>query len=157
MSMRKIILTMFGCILSVTSFSQVDVKILEPIRFKNLNTLAINDDIIVGEGQFEVSTDNKEEDLGKKIVFRFPNEGFMTNKKNIIKVEKYSLDETGKIGNEKNEMIISTEREIVKFYAFVKRRDISRDKDAEQVEGEYVGYVPVVFSLYKRIGGKGVK
>ncbi|WP_407537973.1 hypothetical protein [Cetobacterium somerae] len=69
----------------------------------------------------------------------------MTNKKNTIKIDKYSLE------TEENSMIISTKRELVKFYALVNRRNIGKNKDPKIVEGEYVGYVPVVFSLYESI------
>lgn len=141
--LKKIILGI--SMLSSVALAEVTVKILEPIRFKDLNTISIEADYLVGEGVFEVSTDNPKVDLGKKIVFRFPETGIMTNKKNTITVKKYSLP------TKDDSMIISTEREQVKFYALIDRREIGRNKLPEIVEGEYVGYVPVVFSLYERI------
>ena len=145
--LRKIVLGI--TMLSSLAFSDVTVKILEPIRFKDVNTISIDGNYVVGEGVFEVSTDNPKEDLGKKIVFRFPENGTMTNKKNTIPVKKYSLP------TDDNSMIISTERESVKFYALINRRDIGKNKAPEVVEGEYTGYVPIVFSLYERIGKGG--
>lgn len=136
-------------ILSSLTLAEVSVKIIEPIRFKDVNTISLGGDYVVGEGVFEIYTDNPKVDLGKKIVFRFPEKGVMTNKKNMIPVAKYSLP------NEDNSMIISTEREQVKFYALVNRREIGKNKDPKIVEGEYVGYVPVVFSLYERVNKGG--
>lgn len=142
--MKKRYILIFMLLFSTLTFSEVIVKIYEPIRFKDLNTKSLGEDYIVGEGAFEVSTNNEKEDLGKKIVFRFPDSGFMTNKKNSIKIKKYSME------TEEKSMIISTKREIVKFYALVNRREIGKNKNPKIVEGEYVGYVPVIFSLYER-------
>lgn len=146
--MKKVLLLMWMMSMSLLTFSQISVKINEPIRFKDLNTRSLEGDYLVGEGSFEVSTDKVEEDLGKKIVFMFPETGFMTNKKNTIKVEKYGME------TEEKSMIVSTKREIVKFYAFIKRRDILKNKDPKVIEGEYVGRIPVVFSIYENIRDK---
>lgn len=148
--MKKIIELLGMILISSFAFGEVSIKINEPIRFKDFNTRSIERDYIVGEGSFEVSTDNEKGDLGKKIIFRFPEQGYMSNKKNTIKINKYSME------TDDNSMIISTKREIVKFYALVNRREIGKNNTPEVIEGEYVGYVPVVFSLYENIvkGGK---
>ena len=148
--MKKILWLMGLCLISSLVFGEVHIKIHEPIRFKDLNTRSLERDYIVGEGSFEVYTDNEKEDIGKKIVFRFPEVGYMSNRKNIVKIDKYSIE------TNENSMIISTKRELVKFYALVNRREIGKNKDSKIVEGEYVGYVPVIFSLYESInrGGK---
>ncbi|MGL5122602.1 MAG: hypothetical protein ACRC6K_00330 [Fusobacteriaceae bacterium] len=143
--MRKIFLIIGLCFVSSLIFGEVYIKIYEPIRFKNLNMRSLERDYLVGEGSFEVYTDNLKKDIGKKILFKFPEIGYMTNKKNIIKIIKYSME------TEDNMMLISTKREIVKFYALVNRRKIGKNKEAEIVQGEYVGYVPVIFSLYENI------
>ncbi len=148
--MKKILWLMGVWLISSLAFSEVQIKIHEPIRFKDLNTRSLERDYIVGEGSFEVYTDNEKEDIGKKIVFRFPETGYMSNRKNGIKVDKYRME------TDENSMLVSTKREIVKFYALVNRRGIGKNKDPKIVEGEYTGYVPVVFSLYENInrGGK---
>lgn len=147
--MKKMLWLLGMCLVSSLSFGEVHIKIHEPIRFKDLNIKSLERDYLVGEGSFEIYID-KEEDIGKKIVFRFPDSGYMTNKKNIIKVDKYSMV------TDENSMIISTKREIVKFYALVNRREIGKNKEPKIIEGEYVGYVPVVFSLYENIKRGGV-
>ncbi len=148
--MKKILWLMGMCIISSLTFGEVHIKIHEPIRFKDFNTRSLERDYLVGEGSFEIYTDKEEDDIGKKIVFRFPEIGYMTNKKNTIKVDKYSM------ATDENSMIISTKREIVKFYALVNRREIGKNKEPKIVEGEYVGYVPVVFSLYENIRRGGI-
>lgn len=148
--MKKFIWLMGICLISSLTFGEVNIKIHEPIRFKDLNTRSLERDYLVGEGSFEVYTDNEKEDIGKKIIFRFPETGYMSNRKNTIKIDKYNME------TEKNSMIISTKREIVKFYALVNRREIVKNRDPKVIEGEYIGYVPVIFSLYENInrGGK---
>ncbi|MGL5413966.1 hypothetical protein [Cetobacterium sp.] len=143
---KNFLMSLIGVVLfSSVAFSEVFIKIHEPIRFKDLNTRSLERDYIVGEGSFEVYTDNEKVDLGKKIVFRFPETGYMSNKKNNIKIEKYSMETSD------NSMLISTKREIVKFYALVNRREIAKNKEPKVIEGEYTGYIPVVFSLYQNI------
>lgn len=148
--MKKILWLMGICLISSLTFGEVHIKIHEPIRFKDLNMRSLERDYIVGEGSFEIYTDDEKVDIGKKIVFRFPEYGYMTNRKNIIKINKYSM------ATNENSMIISTKREIVKFYALVNRREIGKNKEPNIVEGEYVGYVPVVFSLYENIKRGGL-
>lgn len=142
---RRLLWIIGSILMSTIVLGEVFVKIHEPIRFNDLSTTSIERDYIVGEGTFEIYTDDEKNDLGKKIVFRFPEEGYMSNKKNSIKIDKYSME------TDDNSMIISKKRELVKFYALVNRRNIGRDKDPKIVEGEYTGYVSVIFSLYERI------
>lgn len=146
--MKKILAVITFFIIYTLSLSEVFVKIHEPIRFKDLNTRSLGQSYIVGEGSFEIYTDREDLDLGKKIIFRFPDNGIMTNKKNQIKIDEYKMD------NDENSMIISTKREIVKFYALVNRRNIGKNELPEIVEGKYIGYVPVIFSLYEKINNR---
>lgn len=134
-----------------TALAEVSVKISEPIRFKDVNTNSLGEDYILGEGSLEISTDNEKEDIGKKIVFTFPEGGMLSNKKNNIRVKKYSLE------TEDKSMIISTKKEIIKFFAIADRKEIERNKDPQIIEGEYVGKVPIVLSLYKKVVTEEVK
>lgn len=139
----KTMLIVFFIIYSF-SFSKIIIDIKEPIRFKDFNTKALKETYIVGEGAFEIYTDNEKNDLGKKIIFKFPKNGIISNKKNQIKVNKYQME------NNANSMILSTKREIVKFYALISKKEIKKNKDPHLLEGEYVGYVPIIFSLYEK-------
>lgn len=126
------------------SYGEVFIKIHEPIRFDEYNTRSIRSDILVGQGTLEVYTDNEKEDIGKKIIFRFPDTGLMTNRKKWIKIEKYATED------KKNEMIISNKRELVKFYAVIDKKKINKGEDSQIIEGDYIGYVPIILSLYSK-------
>lgn len=139
--MKRLIVLMMTC-LSINVLAEVKVKIHEPIRFKNINTKAYGD-IVVGQGAIEIYSTAIEEDLGKKIKIRFPEQGLMTNQKRWLKVEKY------KIAKADEEFIIEKDKRIVKFYAFIRRRELNKtDFDGARVEGEYLGYTPVVIEQY---------
>ena len=126
------------------SYGEVFIKIHEPIRFDEYNTRSIRSDILVGQGTLEVYTDNEKEDIGKKIICRFPDTGLMTNRKKWIKIEKYATED------KKNEMIISNKRELVKFYAVIDKKKINKGEDPQIIEGDYIGYVPIILSLYSK-------
>ena len=132
-------------ILSTTTFAKIMVKVYEPIRFKDINSSEIGN-IVTGEGIIEIFTDNFEEDFGKKVILKFPSDGLMTNSKKWLNVDKYMIDE----GN--REIDIIQERRRVKVYAILKKAQIDDKKyTAEQLEGEYVGYVPVIVEVYGRL------
>lgn len=139
--MKKIIV--FGLfILGTLSYGEIKIKIHEPIRFKNVNTRAVGD-LIVGEGSLEIVTDKLEEDFNKKLILKFPETGLMTNKKRWLKIEKYMME------NSEKEFKITQKKKIVKIYALLRRKTLN-DKmiDAELLEGEYVGRVPIIIEQY---------
>lgn len=132
------------------TFSEIKVKIAEPMRFKSINTTHLDKDKVLGKGIIEIYTDNKEEDIGKKIVFEFPEYNLMTNRRKWLKVEKLGMESS------KKEMIITKEREQVEFYAVLDRRDINKGEVID-IEGEYVGYIPIVVSQYSKKGDMNEK
>lgn len=125
------------------SFGEIFVKIHEPIRFQNHNTRSISSNTLVGEGILEIYTDDEKEDLGKKIIFRFPENGTMSNKKKNIKVEKYSLEIKEK------EFILTNKRELIKVFAYINKNNFSNYNETELIEGEYSGTIPIILSVYK--------
>lgn len=144
MNLRKIFLLSLLYGLYTFSYSDIKIKIYEPIRFKNVNVKAIGD-LVVGEGSLEISTDNLEADLNKKLIFRFPDKGAMTNKKRWIEIEKYMMDK-----NEKD-LIITSKKRIVKIYALLRRDKLKKyGDDASIVEGEYIGRVPIYVEQYSQ-------
>lgn len=144
----KFIVLIILSILSIPSFSQIKLKIHEPMRFENINTTSMTD-IVVGKGVIEIYTDELEKDFGKKLVFKFPEKGLMTNKKRWLKIEKYMMEES-----EKN-IIIENERRLVSIYAIIDRTTLNDGiMDAKFLEGEYVGYLPIIVSQYSDIVGK---
>lgn len=142
--MKKTLFALLS-ILSIPSFSEIKLKIHEPMRFENINTTSMSD-IIIGKGTIEVYTDELEKDLGKKLTFKFPEKGLMTNKKRWLKIEKYMMEES-----EKN-IIIENERRLINIYAVIDRATLNDGiTEAKFLEGEYVGYLPIIVSQYSNI------
>lgn len=142
--MKKQILGLMLICISQFSFSEVFVKISEPIRFKTYNARSITSDQLIGEGVLEIYTDNEKEDIGKKITFKFPEKEIMTNKKRSVDVKGFALEK------KEAEMIITKKREFVKIYAFLDKNQFDTRAEASIVEGEYIGHVPILLSLYKK-------
>lgn len=78
-------------LVSTLALAKVDVKMVEPMVFKKLNTEVLGTKVLA-RGIIEVSTDNKEEDFGKLLKFMFPKVGFITNKKHWLKVEGFYIE-----------------------------------------------------------------
>lgn len=145
--MRKIILIFFILITNL-SYSKVILKIHEPMRFEILNITNMSD-VVVGKGVIEIYTDDIENDYGKKLVFKFPEKGLLTNKKRWLRIEKYMMEDKDK------NVIIENERRLVPIYAIIDRNTLNDGKmEAKYLEGEYVGQIPIVVSEYTKIVGK---
>lgn len=143
--MKKLIGMIVLLSLSTLAHGEIRVKIHEPIRFKNVNTKAYGD-LIIGQGALEVYSTAIEEDLDKKVKIRFPKEGLMTNKKRWLKVEGF------KMAKSDEEFVIDKEKRIVNFYAFIRRRELNKSEtDGTLVEGEYLGYTPIVIEQYGKL------
>lgn len=145
--MKKIVLFIFFSVGAI-SYSEVNIKIHEPMRFENINMSTISD-AVVGKAVVEISTDDLENDYGKKLVFKFPESGLMTNKRRWLKIEKYMMEDSDK------NIILENKRRLVNVYAIIDRKTINDGRmDAKILEGEYVGYLPLIVSQYSKIIGK---
>ena len=145
--MKKLLFILMA-IISCSSYSEIKIKIHEPMRFEAIN-LSTMSDAVIGRGSIEIYTDDIENDYGKQIVFKFPEKGLMTNKKRWLKIEKYLMEDKDKV------IIIENERRVVNIYAVIDRSTINDGKmEAKFIEGEYVGQIPVVASQYSKILGK---
>lgn len=132
-------------ILSQISYAKIDVKMVEPMVFKRLNTEALGTKVLA-KGVIEISTDNKEEDYGKLLKFMFPKVGFITNKKQWLKVEGFYIEK------DKDEYIVTEDREQINFYGVIDRKDIGKwDFSPEVIEGDYIGYIPINIAQYGRL------
>ena len=132
-------------ILSQISYAKIDVKMVEPMVFKRLNTEALGTKVLA-KGVIEISTDNKEEDYGKLLKFMFPKVGFITNKKQWLKVEGFYIEK------DKDEYIVTKDREQINFYGVIDRKDIGKwDFSPEVIEGDYIGYIPINIAQYARL------
>lgn len=140
--MRKLMMIGFLLLGSILAQGEIKVKIHEPTRFKDINTKAYGE-LIVGQGAIEVYSTDIDEDRGKKVKIKLPEKGILTNKKRVIKIDKY------KIARADEEFVIDREKRIVNFYAFIRRRDLNKNElDGSIVEGEYVGYTPILIEQY---------
>ena len=142
--MKKLILLLM-IVISNFGFAKINIKIFEPIRFNDVITNTINKDEVTGEGILEIYTDDLEMDLGKKLKFYFPKKGLMTNRKKWVKIKEYRLEK------KTDDFIITKEREQVKIIAILDKRDIDNGEEAEIIQGEYIGYVPIIVSQYSKI------
>ena len=141
--MKKLLLGAIFSFIALQSFAKVEMKILEPLRFEYFNTRMLGSDKIAGYGTIEIKADK--EDFGKKLVFQFPKKGLITNRKKWIEIEQYGMELPDK------ELIISQETMNVKFYAVLNRRDIDKGEEADIIEGNYNGYVPIIVSQYGQL------
>lgn len=129
------------------SYAEITLKIHEPIRFENINTRAAGD-VIVGEGSIEVISDNLEIDRNKKFILKFPKKGLMTNNKKWIEIDKYMMEDSDR------EFRLTKEKKLIKIYAIIDRKKLNNQFiKAEDLEGEYIGHVPIIVEQY----GKPIK
>lgn len=142
--MTKLIIFLFILIKSI-SFSEINIKIFEPIRFKEISTIGLGSDRVIGIGILEISTDDFEVDKDKKLKFNFPKKGLMTNRKKWIKIDEYRLETLN------NDFIITKKIEQIKIFAILNKRDIDNGEEADVIEGDYIGYVPIIISQYSKL------
>ncbi|WP_297597277.1 hypothetical protein [uncultured Cetobacterium sp.] len=124
------------------SYAEIILKIHEPMRFENINTRAAGD-VIVGEGSIEVISDNLEVDRDKKFILKFPKKGLMTNNKRWIEIDKYMIEDSDRVFR------LTKEKKLIKIYAIIDRKKLNNQWiKAEDLEGEYIGYVPIIVEQY---------
>lgn len=139
--MKKILLLSFFLIGSL-AYAELRLRIHEPIRFENVNTRAVGD-IVIGQGSIEIFSDDLENDRNKKFIFKFPKKGLMTNKKRWVEIDKYIMEDADK------EFKMTRDKKIVKIYAVIERKKLnSQFIDGEDLQGEYIGYVPIIVEQY---------
>lgn len=126
-----------------TTYSEVKIKLLEEIKFENLNTQGTSLIEVIGIGKLEVSTDSLEEDMGKVLVFKFPQSAVMSNRKKQIVLKDISLSFQGKNSREgrniKNEMVVTKNYEIIEIYLTLNKNQLLSEESPDVVEGEYIG------------------
>ncbi|WP_418965998.1 hypothetical protein [Cetobacterium sp.] len=142
--MKRLIILLFMLIKSI-GFSEINIKIFEPIRFKEVSTRELGSNKVIGVGILEISTDNLEMDKDKKLKFNFPKKGLMTNRKKWVKIDEYRLE------TQNNDFIITKKIEQIKVFAILDKRDIDNGEEADVIEGDYVGYVPIIISQYSKL------
>lgn len=144
--MKKIFILILMFVITILSYSEIKISIYEHMKFNDINTTDLKDSI-VGVGTLQIQAD--EEDFGKELEFVFVKKGMMTNRQNIIPIDNFTIDMTELDDKRTNKIIIDRKTRLVKFYATLDRRKISRKKMADElVEGKYVGAMPIMVSIY---------
>lgn len=144
----------------VTAESRIEVKVIEHMRFEPMQTRAFGSKIIA-RGVLELTTDD-DNDIGKIVEFAIPDVGLMTNRKNWIKIEELFVEdrdtprvhERGRmlgdleINEKRREIVMTKKRELVRFFGVLDRDRMTKEVEAELLEGDYIGAFPVRVSVY---------
>lgn len=144
--MKKIFILILMFVITILSYSEIKISIYEHMKFNDINTTDLKDSI-VGVGTLQIQAD--EEDFGKELEFIYVKKGMMTNRQNIIPIDNFTIDKRELDDKRNNKMIIDRKTKLVKFYAVLDRRKISRKRmNDEIIEGKYVGAMPIMVSIY---------
>ncbi len=152
--MKKIILTMLFLFLTAISYAEVKISVFENMKFENMNSTNLRRSI-VGKGTLEIQAD--EEDFGKIIELTFVDKSIMTNGRNAVLIRKINIEEKYK------KFVLNSKITHIDFTAVLNQKRIKKEnKSADIIEGEYVGGIPIMISIYEKnsmkLSGKmGVK
>ena len=139
--MKKTFMFILFLLLTTFSFSEVKVSVFENMKFEKMNSRNLRTSI-VGKGILEIQAD--EEDFGKVIELTFVDKSLMTNGKNAVLIRKITVDDKYK------KFVLNSKITHIEFTAVLNQRRIKQEnKDADIVEGEYVGGIPIMVSIYK--------
>lgn len=150
--MKKIMSILIFLLCTVNLFAEIKISIFQHMKFEEMNTRSIKNRII-GTGILEIQAD--EEDYGKIIELTFVEKGLMTNGKNRLDIEKFIVEK-----EYEDSFIIDRKTTKIKFYGIVDKRELDRKSitQADMVQGEYVGALPIMISVYeKEENNKGSK
>lgn len=144
--MKKLIIPLFIA-LSVVSYSQIKVKV-KPLVFKEVR--AQNNGIYKpkakARGVITITTDNFLEDKGKLVKFEVPEYINLVNEKNRrIKTDKIVFRDDDK------EVVIDESSKKVIFHVILDKRELSREKNSDLIEGNYEGILPLNYSIYSEV------
>lgn len=139
--MKKTVMFILFLILTTFSYSEIKVSIFENMKFENMNSTNLRRSII-GKGILEIQAD--EEDFGKIIELTFVDKSLMTNGRNAVLIRKITIDK------KYEKFVLNSKITHIEFTAVLNQRRIMKEnKPADIVEGDYVGGIPIMISVYK--------
>ena len=139
--MKKTVMFILFLILTTFSYSEIKVSIFENMKFENMNSTNLRRSII-GKGILEIQAD--EEDFGKIIELTFVDKSLMTNGRNAVLIRKITIDK------KYEKFVLNSKITHIEFTAVLNQRRIKKEnKPADIVEGDYVGGIPIMISVYK--------
>lgn len=131
-------------------FASIVIKVIEPLNFKNIKNVQLEGEKVISKGYLEITTtevdQDNSKDYGKLLKIKFPSTLFITNKNNWIIVENISLNE-----EEKNGVVFKRNGQKVEIIGIIDKRKI--DSLSDNVDGEYIGEIPMEIEIYENIGG----
>lgn len=139
--MKKMMVFVLFLVFSMLSYSEIEVSVFENMKFENMNSRNLRRSI-VGKGVLQIQAD--EEDFGKIIELTFVEKSIMTNGKNPVMIRKITVEDKYK------KFVLNSKITHIEFTAVLNQRRIMKEnKPAEIVEGDYVGGIPIMVSVYK--------
>ena len=145
--MKKTVMFILFLILTTFSYSEIKVSIFENMKFENMNSTNLRRSII-GKGILEIQVD--EEDFGKIIELTFVDKSLMTNGRNAVLIRKITIDK------KYEKFVLNSKITHIDFTAVLNQRRIKKEnKPVDIVEGEYVGGIPIMISVYKGESNSG--
>ena len=139
--MKKTVMFILFLILTTFSYSEIKVSIFENMKFENMNSTNLRRSII-GKGILEIQAD--EEDFGKIIELTFVDKSLMTNGRNAVLIRKITIDK------KYEKFVLNSKITHIEFTAVLNQRRIKKEnKPADIVEGDDVGGIPIMISVYK--------
>lgn len=155
--------------LSVVSFSELEVTIVEPIRFSTetkgrINTTLAADEIM-GTGKINIKSncakleEYQKIDKGKKIKIKFSKSSILTNGNHWVKVERFemakadtsfTLDDIDKPNENK---FYNDGGKTISITAVIKKSELNFNQDISK-EGVYEGIALILLEEYGRPQGK---
>ena len=142
--MKNIIKVLIFLFCTINTFAEIKMSIFQHMKFEEMNTRSIKNRVI-GTGILEIQADD--EDFGKIIELTFVEKGMMTNGKNVIDIKKFAVEKEFEDG-----FVIDRKTTKIKFYGIVDKKELERKSitQADMVQGEYVGALPIMMSVYEK-------
>ena len=138
--MKKVGIILLFLILNLVSYGEVKVTVFENMKFEKMNSQNLRSSI-VGKGVLEIQADK--EDFGKIVELTFVEKSIMTNGKNGVVIRKIEIEDKYK------KFVINSKITHIEFTGVLNQRRIKKDgKTPDIVEGDYVGGIPIMVSIY---------
>lgn len=131
----------------ISSFAYGEIKVkCSPVLFKEVR--AQNNGVYkskaVARGIIEIYSDNLEEDLGKLVTFQSPSHTYITNNKRFVKIDKIKFKKND------SEVIITEENTKIIFHVVLDKKELSKEKNTDLIDGIYTGILSMNYSIYDK-------
>lgn len=139
----KRLVTLLLLIFNRLSYSEIKIRV-KPLEFHEIRAQNSGLYSATARGIIIITTDNLDEDIGKLIKFKTPEQLVLSNGKNFIKSENINFE------NKKDEIIIEKENEKLIYFVILDKKEFSQGKNQNEIEGDYLGTLPLNYSIYSK-------